>query len=409
MAREKRSFFDKLLNSFRSYKSTSFSRYGRGDPIFSIIDPSGNIYNNDAIRICIDVIASHCAKMLPKHFQDTNGNHTNIKGEINFLLGNMPNPIMTPYDFIYKIVTMYYVKNNVFVLKDLDKNGMIIGFYPINYYYSEFLKDSDNNLYVKFDCINGTQYTLAYQDLIHLRRFYSDSDFVGSNNEPLISSIQTLVTAEEGIGTAIKTSNSLRGIIKYNQNLKQKDIEKNRQQFVDDFLNSKGQGIAAIDNKGEFVELNMKPITLDKDQLDHVSQRVLNYFRLNKNIISSDFTPEQWNAFYESVLEPLAIYFGQAFTNNIFTKKAIKEGHKIEFTVNRIQYASMDTKIKVVKEAGSLGVLTVDQALSILELPEIGGEEGAKRIQSLNYINSAIADLYQLGKIKDKGGDDDEK
>ena len=69
----------------------------------------------------------------------------------------------------------------------------------------------------------------------------------------------------------------------------------------------------------------------------------------------------------------------------------------------------MDTKIKVVKEAGSLGVLTVDQALSILELPEIGGEEGAKRIQSLNYINSAIADLYQLGKIKDKGGDDDEK
>ena len=149
----------------------------------------------------------------------------------------------------------------------------------------------------------------------------------------------------------------------------------------------------------------IKPITLDKDQLEHVDQRVLNYFNLNKSIISGDFTPTQWNAFYETVLEPLAIYLEQSFKMKIFSKKAVKEGNSISFSVNRVQYASLEEKVKLVKEVGAMGLLTVDQALMILDLAPIGGEEGKKRMQSLNYINAEIADVYQLSRrIKD--GDD---
>ena len=88
----------------------------------------------------------------------------------------------------------------------------------------------------------------------------------------------------------------------------------------------------------------------------------------------------------------------------IFSRKAIKEGHSISFSVNRVQYASLDEKVKLVKEVGAMGLLTVDQALMILDLAPIGGEEGKKRMQSLNYINAEIADVYQLGQ-KLKGGD----
>lgn len=408
MAKEKRSFFDLLLgNKNKTIEKTTYQVYGDSTPIFSVLGEGENIYNNDAIRGCIDVIARHCSKFVPRHYKTKEGNRVHIKGDIDYLLANKPNPIMTSYDFIYKIISLLYVHNNVFIYIDKDATGMIIGFYPINFTTSEFLKDEENNLYIKFWVLNGKTYVLPYQDLIHLRRFYNEQDLIGSSNRILQKPLQTLVTAEEGIGTAIKTSNSLRGIIKYTSNLKETDIRKNRDQFVKDFLNDDGVGIAAVDNKGEFKELNLKPITLDKDQLGHVSQRVLNYFQINKNILASDFTPEQWNAFFESVLEPLAIYLSQTFTTQIFTKEAIKDGNTIEFTVNRVQYASMDTKIKIVKEAGSLGVLTVDQALNILDLPEIGGEEGKRRLQSLNYINSQLADIYQLGKIKKKVGDDD--
>ena len=158
---------------------------------------------------------------------------------------------------------------------------------------------------------------------------------------------------------------------------KKEDIEKNKKEFVDSFINATdNDGIAAIDNKTEFNELNIKPITLDKDQLEHVDQRVLNYFNLNKSIISGDFTPAQWNAFYETVLEPLAIYLEQSFKMKIFSKKAIRDGNSISFSVNRVQYASLEEKVKLVKEVCSMGLLTVVQALMFLDLAPIGGDDG---------------------------------
>ena len=62
----------------------------------------GGTYDSKVARECIDRIATHCAKLLPKHIKDNMGNA--IKGDINFLLQNEPNPIMTKFDFIYKTI-----------------------------------------------------------------------------------------------------------------------------------------------------------------------------------------------------------------------------------------------------------------------------------------------------------------
>ena len=409
MAKEKRSFFDKLLNGKNNnlVQKTLLKLVSGFNASFSTVNK--NITLNDTVAICVDTIAKHCAKFEPRHYKIDNGQRVYINGDINYLLANQPNPIMTTYDFIYRIISLLYLQNNVFVYIDKDDKGFIIGFYPINYSTAEWLKDSSNNLYLKFWLPNGKDYYLPYGDLIHLRRFYNDDDLIGSSNRALMPALQNQVTAEEGISNAIKVSNSLRGVLKFTQNLKPDDIEKNKKAFVDSFINATdNDGIAAIDNKTEFNELNMKPITLDKDQLEHVDQRVLNYFNLNKSIISGDFTPTQWNAFYETVLEPLAIYLEQSFKMKIFSRKAIKEGHSISFSVNRVQYASLEEKVKLVKEVGAMGLLTVDQALMILDLAPIGGEEGKKRMQSLNYINADIADVYQLSRrIKDGDNNND--
>ena len=410
MTKEKRSFFDKLLNGKSNegfVQRTLLKLMNTFNPTFSTVNK--NISLNDTVAVCVDTIAKHCAKFEPKHYKIKNGQRVYIKGDINYLLANQPNPIMTTYDFIYKTISLLYLQNNVFIYIDKDEKGFIIGFYPINYSTAEWLKDDSNNLYLKFWLSNGKCYILPYGDLIHLRRFYNDDDLIGSSNRVLMPALQNQVTAEEGISNAIKVSNSLRGVLKFTQNLKKEDIEKNKKEFVDSFINATdNDGIAAIDNKTEFNELNIKPITLDKDQSEHVDQRVLNYFNLNKSIISGDFTPQQWNAFYETVLEPLAIYLEQSFKMKIFSRKAIKEGNSISFSVNRVQYASLDEKVKLVKEVGAMGLLTVDQALMILDLAPIGGEEGKKRMQSLNYINAEIADVYQLGqKLKEGDGSDD--
>lgn len=153
-----------------------------------------------------------------------------------------------------------------------------------------------------------------------------------------------------------------------------------------------------LDSKAEFTPIKVEPMTLSKDQLEYLNENIYDYFGINKNIINSKFTDEEWNAFYESVLEPLAIQMEQEFTAKIFNYKAIKSGHRIVFNVERIKYAKTETKISLIKELGTLGIYTVDEARAVLDMSPIGGDEGNKRLQTLNVVNTNIADEYQLGK-----------
>ena len=181
--------------------------------------------------------------------------------------------------------------------------------------------------------------------------------------------------------------------------LKDKDLKASKEAFVRDFLNLENEsGIAAVDSKAEFEAVNLKPITLDREQLKQVNNNIFDYFGISEKIVNNSFTTEDWNAFYEGVIEPRAIQMSDAFTNKIFSYKAIKDGHKIVFTANRLQYATLANKISLLKEAGALGLLTKDEAREIIDLHPLGGEEGAKIIQSLNNIDSSIANQYQGGE-----------
>ena len=289
---------------------------------------SGDTYDSKCARQCIDRIATHAAKLIPKHIKGSISN--NIKGDINYLLSVQPNPLMDTYNFIYKTVSILENDNNAFVYIARDETDFITGFYPIlaqNYFLFE---DATGNLFLKFKFINGQEYFLLYTDLIHLRKFYNKHDVFGTNNKVLQMDLETAHTANEGISNAIKTTANLKGILKYNAVLKQKDIEESKNAFVRDFLNLENEsGIAAMDSKAEFKEINMKPITLDSEQLKQVNYNIFDYYGISESIIRNDYTFEQWNAFYEGVIEPLAMQLSNVFTIKIFNKESIKRGNKI--------------------------------------------------------------------------------
>lgn len=397
--KEKRSLFNMIFgnkNQTNTVTKTELQLLSGYNAKFTTI--SSNIYDSKVARQCIDRIATHCAKLIPKHIQDSIGN--NIKGEINFLLQNEPNPLMNTYDFIYKTISMLYTDSNAFVYIAKDKEGFITGFYPVLALDYDLLQDRANNLYLKFNFVNGKEYTLPYLELIHLRLFYNKNDIFGTSNKVLLTDIESAHTASEGIKNAIKTSNNLKGIIKYDAVLKEKDIKASKEAFVRDFLNLENEsGIAAIDGKGDFKEINLKPITLDKDQLERVNYNIFDYFGISEKIVNNSYSSEEWNAFFEGVIEPRAIQMSGAFTNKIFSYKARRDGHKIVFTTNRLQYASLSNKINLIKVAGAFGLLTKDDGREILDMAPLGGEEGKKIIQSLNNIDSSIANDYQGGKI----------
>ena len=398
MKKEKRSLFNMVFgkNQTKSVTKTRLEMFNGYNAECTTL--KNNTYDSKVARQCIDRIATHCAKLIPKHIKDSISN--NIKGDINFLLQNQPNPIMTKFDFIYKTISMLYTDSNAFVFIAKDNKGFITGFYPVLAMNYELLQDENSNIYLQFKFVNGKTYTLPYIELIHLRLFYNKNDVFGTNNKILKTDIDTAHTASEGIKNAIKTSNNLKGILKYeNSMLKDKDLKASKEAFVNDFLNLENEsGIAAMDAKADFKEVNLKPITLDREQLKQVNNNIFDYFGISEKIVNNSFTTEDWNAFYEGVIEPRAIQMSDAFTNKIFSYKAIKDGHKIVFTANRLQYASLDQKTNLLKTILPYGLLTKDMVLEILDMPPIGGEEGAKIIQSLNNIDSSIANDYQGGE-----------
>lgn len=365
--KEKRSLFGMIFGKKQTEViKTQLQMLNGYNAQFSTV--SENTYDSKVVRECIDRIATHCAKLIPKHIQDSISN--NIKGEINFLLQNQPNPIMTKYDFIYKTISMLYTDSNAFVYISKDKDGFITGFYPILALNYELLQDTRNNMFLQFQFINGKTYTLPYLELIHLRLFYNKNDVFGTGNKILKTDLETALTASEGIKNAIKTANNLKGILKYtNAMIKEKDMKDNKDNFVRDFLNLENEsGIAALDAKAEFQEVNLKPITLDKEQLEQVNYNIFDYFGISEKIVRNNFNADEWNAFFEGVIEPRAIQMSDAFTNKIFTHQARKEGHRIIFTANRLQYAGLDSKINLIKVAGSYGLLTKDDGREILDM-----------------------------------------
>ena len=93
-----------------------------------------NISNSDVVRICIDRIASQCAKLKGRYIKvGDDGVQTEKNGPIAFLLKYKPNALMTPYQFIYKTVSLLLYNDNAFVYPLYDKQTYKLkGLYPLN-------------------------------------------------------------------------------------------------------------------------------------------------------------------------------------------------------------------------------------------------------------------------------------
>ena len=384
---------------------TNFRMLNSLDNVFS--NWNGNIYDDATVRACIDSIAKNAAKLKPKHIRRNNGKILETNSTIDSLLGLRPNEYMSTYDFLYKVVSQLYTYNNEFIYIKTDKTGNIVGLYPLNY--SDIsLKEYNNVLYCKFNFLSGSRITVPYTELIHLRRHFNREDFYGeANDKPMKSTINILQTVKQGLVNAVKNCTKLRGYIKYLGNLSPKDLKAKTDVFINQFLDSsKSSGIASLDNTSEFHQLTSDIQTADHSQMDFVREDIYRYFGTNESIIKAKYTEDEWNAFYESVLEPLAVQLSLEFTAKLFTEREKGHGNEVVFEANRLQYSSVKTKISLIQTLYPMGILTVNEAREIMNLAAVDG--GDKRQISLNYVNANKQDLYQLGKDdnkKDKGAD----
>lgn len=358
---------------------------------------SGDAYANDIYRGAIDAVARNAAKLKGSHvvrYQD----HAKVDGDckLNRLLQIQPNPYMSAFDMIYKLVTHYFLYNNAFAYLQKDERGQIKGIFPIRALNAEFLSDSIGDLYCRFLFGNGKEVTLPYADIIHLRRNFNDNDLLGDANTALMPALELAHTQNEGISNSIKSSANIRGILKFTQIMAPEKLKEEKDAFINDYLQiANNGGIVATDQKTEYIPITVNPVTIDDKQIQAVKTKIYDYLGVSEKIVNSSYTEDEWAAFYESTIEPIAVQMGLEFTRKIFNDREQAFGNCVIFESGRLQFSSNATKVNLIAQLMPFGLLTVNQALEILNLP--GVEDGDKRLQTLNVVDAQNANKYQLG------------
>ncbi len=359
-------------------------------------------YENDVFKSAVDAIARNGAKMSCHHIRKLNGKTQKIKNsQYERLLSERPNQYMSAYNFFYKVITQLYATNNAFVYLRWNSDGTLFGAYPINSGSVEFL-EYEGNIYLKFIFLGSQVLTVPYEDVVHLRRFFYNGDLSGDVGHDAINpALKMLQATNDGLVNAIKSSANVRGILRYNTMTKMDDMKKQVDDFIANYLAvSNNGGVLAVDNRAEYTPLNIDPKIVDGEQMRIIEDKVFAYLGISRQIVQSTWNEDEWNAFYESTLEPLSIQMAQEFSYRLFTERERGFGNKIIFETSRLQSASPKTKKDYIEAMMPLGIMTINEAREIINLSPV--DNGDKRLMSLNYVDADKANQYQIGKQDEK-------
>lgn len=318
------------------------------------------------VRETVDAIARHAAKLKPVHMRGDQIVH----GDLEQLMQVRPNVYMSAFDMLYKLVAQLQLSNNAFLYLD-RRGGVLRGIYPVDFVDVQCEEDA-RGLMIRSTLLNGKLFYADYGDLIHIRRHFVQRPVLGAANEPLDSVTELVNTFNAGTMSSVKNGTRIRGVLKtIKKAINETDLRRKRNAFIEDLVDDEQtHGVAALDSDQEYTQLDTtKLYTIRAEERKEIVDHVYKYFGVNEKIVNATYNEDEWNAFYESVLEPIAVQLSLEFTAKLLTSDQRASGEKIVFEANRLQYASANTKINMVNKLGMLGSVTHNEVRAVFNLP----------------------------------------
>ncbi|VYT38568.1 Phage portal protein [uncultured Clostridium sp.] len=385
-------------------------------PIFSQFGQ--NIYTSDVVQQALMCIVTEMKKLNLTHVITSNEGDTAATGQgsLNKLLQN-PNELMTKSEFLEKITWSLLFNYNAFIIPVYDiwtdakgktkKNYTAL--YPVQPNYIEFLQDPAGTLCIKLKFSNDYETTLPYSEVIHWRHNFSVNEFLGGNeqgqpnNDALLKTLELNNTLLQGVSNAMKSSFAINGVVKYNTLMDDGKTEIALKSLEKKLLASES-GFLPLDLKAEFIPIKKEIKLVDADTLKFIDEKILRNWGISLPILTGDFNKDQYEAFYQKVLEGFIITLGDAFTKTLFSDREKSYGNRIKAYPKDLVFMSVDQTLEMIRLLGDSGALYENEkrvALGLKPLQELNGV----RKQSLNYVDVNIANSYQL-KNKGTEGED---
>ena len=120
--------------------------------------------------------------------------------------------------------------------------------------------------------------------------------------------------------------------------------------------------------------------------------RILSFFNTNNKIIQSDWTEDEWTAYFEAEVEPAAIQMGQVYSVRLFSRRERGCGNRIVFEASNLQCASLSSKLAMLAMVDR-GAMTPNEWRAVLNMaPLPGGDEPIRRLdtQVVGLVENAL-------------------
>ena len=399
--KERRSILD-LFKPIKKEQTQTYTTFRELNDYRSYFGSFGNdIYQSDDVRSCIRALSEHTSKANPRC----------TNKEIERLLSLKPNPYMNGKDMLAKLRNILEIKNTAFLYIERDSLNRVIGFYPVPYQTAQAV-EYKNGMFVQFN-FNGravNQLTIPWEDLAVVRNDYVNSDIFGESNFPILNTLEVINTLDRGAANAVKSTANLRGILKSTKAmLSPDDVKKQKETFVKDYMNLDNEGgIASIDSTQEFIPITMKPTTASAEETSAYRDKIYKYFGINEKIIKSDYTESQYDAFYESRIEPFLVALSLELKKKLFSDRELAFGNKVWFESNRLQFASAKTKISMVSLVDR-GLMTPNEYRELFNMsPYEGGDEFVLRLDTSKTGDTSDEGTGNpVGRPKNEEGDEE--
>ena len=354
---------------------------------------NGDLVNNGDVRAMVRPFVTAAGKLDPKHIRatvnkdGTSDVQVNPEPYIKILLTD-PNPALTGTMLRQRLAWQYMLKNNAFAFIARDANGFAIGLYPLEWLSAEALYDEQRRLYIRFNLNSGKQAVISYEDLIHIPRDVCNNELFGSTNQEALALLMEVAgTADRSIITAVKNGGAIRWLLKYTRGMRKEELKLRAKEFAESFLSTEdvadgSVGVAATGADAEARQIDPHDYVPNALVMENIKKRLMAYFGTNDKIINSDYDENEWNAYFESVVEPFAQSMAEEFTRKIFSRWERARGNRIAFDSTSLQYASMQSKLALVSMVDR-GALTPNEWRQILNLSAIeGGDKPIRRLDT---------------------------
>lgn len=341
---------------------------------------SGEIYEEQRVRAAIDAIARHISKLDVKFFGSA-------KPVTQTALKARPNMVNTWSQFLYRAATIYFAENNLILIPIDDDKKNVVGIFPVLSSRCELVVYGGIP-WLRYKFRNNEYGAIELDRVGRMMRFQYKDDLRGEGNGPLWPTMELIGVQNTGVQSAVKNSSSYKFMARLTNFTSPDDIANERKRFTAKNLSAEadGGGILLLPSTyADAKQIEMKPYVVDADTIKLIDDSVNEYFGVNEAILKSEAVGDAWSAFYESIVEPWAIQFSEVLSDMLFSANEQARGSYVMATANRLQYMSNADKLQVTTQLVDRGIMTINDALEVWQLPKIEG--GDVRVIRGEYVN----------------------